>query len=81
MSICKNIARLWAWHMKFQKRKARKNELNEELMHIAWHPRTDFYLVMLLMYISSIETFCHTKICYSSNIFMNSCHFDTENYT
>ena len=28
-----------AWHIKFEKRKAHKKELNEELMQIAWHPK------------------------------------------
>ena len=30
---------LLAWHIKFEKRKALKKELNEELMLVAWHPR------------------------------------------
>ena len=30
--------RLLAWHTKFEKRKALKKELNEELMPAAWHP-------------------------------------------
>ena len=30
--------RLLAWHTKFEKRKALKKELNEELMSAAWHP-------------------------------------------
>ena len=30
---------LLAWHIKFEKCKARKKELNEELMSIAWHPK------------------------------------------
>ena len=31
--------RLFAWHIKFEKRKALKIQLNEELMSIAWHPK------------------------------------------
>ena len=31
--------RLLAWYIKFEKRKALKKELNEELMLIAWDPR------------------------------------------
>ena len=31
--------RLLAWHIKFEKRKALKEELNEELIPIAWHPK------------------------------------------
>ena len=27
-----------AWNFKFEKRKALKKELNEELMPVAWHP-------------------------------------------
>ena len=30
--------RLLAWHIKFEKRKGLKRELNKELMPIAWHP-------------------------------------------
>ena len=35
-----------AWHNKFEKCKALKKELNEELMLIAWYPRRwwDFYM-------------------------------------
>ena len=29
--------RLLAWHIKFEKRKAVKKELNEELMLFGWH--------------------------------------------
>ena len=32
--------RLLTWHVRFKKRKALKKSLNEELMIIAWHPRT-----------------------------------------
>ena len=32
--------RLLAWLIKFEKRKAIKEELNEEVMLIAWHPWT-----------------------------------------
>ena len=28
-----------AWYIKFEKRKALKKKLNEELMPIAWHPK------------------------------------------
>ena len=31
--------RLLTWHIKFEKRKAFKKELNEELMFTAWHPK------------------------------------------
>ena len=31
--------RLLAWHIKFEKRKALKKELNEELIPIVWHPK------------------------------------------
>ena len=31
--------RLLAWHIKFEKRKYLKKELNEDLIPIAWHPR------------------------------------------
>ena len=37
MSIYRNIARRLAWHSKFEKRKAPRKELNEELMLVAWH--------------------------------------------
>ena len=30
--------RLLAWHIKFEKRKALKKELNDELMPIVWYP-------------------------------------------
>ena len=30
--------RVLAWHIKFEKHKAFKKELNEELMPVAWHP-------------------------------------------
>ena len=33
------LIRLLTWHIKFEKRKALKKELNEELMSIAWHPK------------------------------------------
>ena len=33
------LLRLSAWHIKFEKRKALKKELNEELMPIAWYPK------------------------------------------
>ena len=32
------LIRLLAWHIKFEKRKALKKELNEESMLVAWHP-------------------------------------------
>ena len=32
------LIRLLAWHIKFEKRKALKKELNEELMLVALHP-------------------------------------------
>ena len=31
--------KLLTWHIKFEKRKALKKELNEELMPITWHPK------------------------------------------
>ena len=31
-------ARPLAWHIRLEKRKALKKELNEELMPVAWHP-------------------------------------------
>ena len=31
------LMRLLAWHIKFEKRKALKNVLNEELMPVAWY--------------------------------------------
>ena len=31
--------RLLAWHIKFEKRKALKKDINEELMLVAWHPK------------------------------------------
>ena len=58
------LIRLLVWHTKFEKRKALKKELNEELMEIVWHSkrcwnfsmsedkkknRTNFYWVMLLV--------------------------------
>ena len=58
--------RLLVWHTKFEKRKALKKELNEELMLAGWHSkkmaefshvsrwekrnRTNFYWVVFLMY-------------------------------
>ena len=35
----KNIIRLLAWHIKFEKLKALKKELNEELIFIPWYSR------------------------------------------
>ena len=32
------LIRLLAWHIKFEKRKELKKELNKELMPVAWHP-------------------------------------------
>ena len=32
------LIRLLAWHIKFEKRKALKKELNEELIPEVWHP-------------------------------------------
>ena len=37
---------LLAWHIKFEKRKALKDKLNEELMLKAWHPRIWWKLCM-----------------------------------
>ena len=28
-----------AWHIKFDKRKALKKDINEELIFVAWHPK------------------------------------------
>ena len=38
--------RLLAWHIKFEKRKALKKDINEELMLVAWHPKRwwNFYM-------------------------------------
>ena len=33
------LIRLLAWHIKFEKRKVLRKELNEELMPVAWHPK------------------------------------------
>ena len=33
------LVRLLAWHIKFEKRKALKKELHEELIPIAWNPK------------------------------------------
>ena len=33
------LIRLLAWHIKFEKRKALKKELNKELMPIVWHTK------------------------------------------
>ena len=33
------LIRFLAWHIKFEKRKALKKELNEELMPIDWYPK------------------------------------------
>ena len=33
------ILRLLAWHIKFEKCKALKKKVSEELMPIAWHPK------------------------------------------
>ena len=33
------MIRLLAWHIKFEKRKALKKELNEKLIPIVWHPK------------------------------------------
>ena len=38
-SVYKNIVRLPAWHVKFEKRKTLKKDSNEELILVAWHPR------------------------------------------
>ena len=37
LTTCKNIVRLLAWHIKFEKRKALKKWLNKELMPIVWY--------------------------------------------
>ena len=37
-AIVRTPYRLLAWHIRFEKRKALKKELNEELMPVAWHP-------------------------------------------
>ena len=31
--------KLLAWHIKFEKHKAYKKALNDELMSVAWHPK------------------------------------------
>ena len=33
------LIRFLAWHIKFEKRKALKKMISEELMQIAWHPK------------------------------------------
>ena len=33
------LIRLLAWHIKFEKRKALKKSITEELMPLAWHPK------------------------------------------
>ena len=33
------LIRLLAWHIKFEKRKALKKDISEELMPVAWHPK------------------------------------------
>ena len=33
------LIKLLVWHIKFEKCKAFKKELNEELMPVAWHPK------------------------------------------
>ena len=33
------LIRHLVWHIKFEKGKALKKELNEELMFVAWHPK------------------------------------------
>ena len=40
------LIRLLAWHIKLEKRKVLKKELNEELMSIAWHSKRwlNFYM-------------------------------------
>ena len=38
LSIYKNIIRLLAWHIKFEKRKELKKTISQELMAIVWHP-------------------------------------------
>ena len=38
--LFKTIIRLLAWHIKFKKRKTLKNDLNKELMLVAWYPRS-----------------------------------------
>ena len=34
------LIRLLAWHTKFEKRKALKKDISEELMPVAWHPNS-----------------------------------------
>ena len=38
--LFKTFIRLLAWHIKFKKLKTLKNDLNKELMLVAWHPRS-----------------------------------------
>ena len=33
------LIRFWAWYVKFEKRKALKEKIKEELMTIGWHPK------------------------------------------
>ena len=37
-AIVRTPYRLLSWHIRFEKRKVLKKELNEELMPVAWHP-------------------------------------------
>ena len=39
--------RFLSWHIKFEKRKALKRELNGELMLVVWHPRRWWNFCML----------------------------------
>ena len=37
--LVNHVARLLAWHIKFEKRKTLKKKISEELMPIAWHSK------------------------------------------
>ena len=40
------LIRLFAWHIKFEKRKKVKRKVSEELTPVAWHPKRwwNFYM-------------------------------------
>ena len=93
LSIYKNFVRLLAWHSTIKNCKAYKEDewrinanrvasqkIVDFLYVRIWEKRnrTDFSWVMLLMRVSGIETFCHTKTWYSSKIFMNILSFLTQ---
>ena len=40
------LIRLLAWHIRFEKCKAFKKKMSEELMPIAWHPKSSWNFCM-----------------------------------